>query len=247
MHSSKLLFLSYSIGALAAPSRLSYSIKERNNIPESWARVGDAPADHILNLRIGLKQSNEDGLENHLFEISDPTHHRYKQYLGLDEIVGLTQPSKETQESVEAWLQDHDIQDHTWNEPHRDWITVSVPIEKAEQLLQTKYSTYFHEESSDVVHRTHEWSLPKHLHEHIDVIQPTTSFFRASTKAPRGNTANLKRSFDLFDARKDKNVPKECKPASKAGHPDCIRALYGTIDVRIRLKCQTHLSTDRIL
>ena len=219
------------VGAVAAPSRLDYAVKERHSIPPSWRVVGDAPRDHILHLQIGLKQSNEDVLESHLLEISDPKHHRYKQYLSLDEITRLTQPSKETQERVEAWLDDHDVREYIWNEPSRDWISVNITIEKAGALLQTKYSTYLHLDSSASVYRTKQWSLPKHLHEHIDVIQPTTSFFRAAPRLPRENIADIDARSVLIRGRDSADsLSKVCKESTTT--PECVRTLYGTINVR---------------
>jgi tripeptidyl-peptidase-1 len=232
MHFSRLPLVWFfcAVGAVAAPSWLEYAVKESHKIPPSWIEVGDAPKQHILHLQIGLKQSNEDILENHLLEISDPKHHRYKQYISLHEIARLTQPSKETQERVEAWLHDHDVRQYVWNEPARDWISATVTIQKAEALLQTKYSTFLHLESSASVHRTQEWSLPKHLHEHIDVVQPTTSFFRAAPKSPRGITADIRARSGLIHERDSVvDLSKICKASVTT--PACVRTLYGTIDV----------------
>jgi tripeptidyl-peptidase-1 len=41
---------------------------------------------------------------------------------------------------------------------------------------------YVHNDGSTLV-RTSEWSLPEHLHNHVDLVQPTTSFFRNSKQA----------------------------------------------------------------
>jgi tripeptidyl-peptidase-1 len=40
------------------------------------------------------------------------------------------------------------------------------------------YHVWNHLESGDSIIRTSSYSLPQHLHEHIDVIQPTTAFAR---------------------------------------------------------------------
>lgn len=46
-----------------------------------------------------------------------------------------------------------------------------------------KYRVYKHEESGDYLVRTTGYSLPQHLHEHVDVVQPTTSFGRFKKQA----------------------------------------------------------------
>ena len=48
--------------------RNTYSIKDFHHVPHQWTRVGPAPAEHIINLNIGLKQSHFDELEKQLYE-----------------------------------------------------------------------------------------------------------------------------------------------------------------------------------
>jgi tripeptidyl-peptidase I len=45
-----------------------YAVKERHIVPQKWTRLGRAPADAVLELRIALKQSKFDELERHLYE-----------------------------------------------------------------------------------------------------------------------------------------------------------------------------------
>jgi tripeptidyl-peptidase I len=65
--------------------------------------------------------------------------------------------------------------------PSKDWIEVTINVESAERLLDTKDYVFEHEDGSRLV-LTPEWSFPLHLHEHVDTIQPTTSFFRSSAQ-----------------------------------------------------------------
>jgi len=48
--------------------RSSYAVKDSFHVPRKWERIGDAPPDHTIRLNIGLKQSNFDELERHLYE-----------------------------------------------------------------------------------------------------------------------------------------------------------------------------------
>jgi tripeptidyl-peptidase-1 len=59
-------------------SRTPYAVKDRHNVPRQWSRVGQAPALHIIELQIGLKQGNFDELERHLYEgrTQPPTSHK---------------------------------------------------------------------------------------------------------------------------------------------------------------------------
>jgi tripeptidyl-peptidase I len=56
--------------ASAVPShaRSTYEVKERHFVPRRWQRVRRAPADHVIDLQIGVKHGNFAGLEKRLNE-----------------------------------------------------------------------------------------------------------------------------------------------------------------------------------
>jgi tripeptidyl-peptidase I len=177
--SSQLLACAFSaalsVDALPQSARSEYAVKERHFVPRAWTEVGDVSKTETINLQIGLKQQNEGLVEKHLLEVSDPAHARYGQHLTDEEIAEIVAPTDEAVNLVHEWLTDHGITKFGYS-PARDWVSVVTTIEKAEELLQTKYSKYRHH-SGKAISRAKEWSLPIHLHEHIDVVQPTTSFF----------------------------------------------------------------------
>ncbi|KAK5173192.1 uncharacterized protein LTR77_003314 [Saxophila tyrrhenica] len=217
----------------AASPRPDYAVKESHFVPEGWRAVGDAPKDSPIQLHIGLKQANDYAIESHLLEISDPNHHRYQQYLSPDEIAGLTRASTETQDLVKAWLEDHGIQRHTLDDSHSDWIVVDVTIGMAEELLRAKYSSFASLDGDATLYRTHEFSLPPHLHKHIDVIQPTTSFFRAEPKTPTIDVLGNDTDYGFLQKRAASGIPEECEEFSV--NPTCIRKLYGAYDYKPQL------------
>ena len=49
-------------------SRTAYAVKEAHRVPRRWVKLGRAPADRMMNLQIGVKQSQFDELERHLYE-----------------------------------------------------------------------------------------------------------------------------------------------------------------------------------
>ena len=54
-----------------------FSVKhEWADIPNGWELHGPAPAEHKMDLRIGLKQDKMDKLIASLYEVSDPSHER---------------------------------------------------------------------------------------------------------------------------------------------------------------------------
>lgn len=190
MHYSKLVSSLNAVVALQLGSsraspvtpRSSYAVKERHAPPRAWANVGPASGTEHVNLKIGLKQSNEGTIEQHLLQVSDPSHSRYGQHLSADEVHDIIRPSDETLRLVSDWLVSNNVTGFSHN-PSKDWISVALPLDKVEDLLQTKYYLFEHKQDGTTVARAPEWSLPLHLHEHIDVVQPTTSFFRPTPRA----------------------------------------------------------------
>lgn len=100
--SISLLFL-HLASAIAAPlaAYSNYAVRDSLKVPAGWTEIGEAPKDQLVHLQIGLKPSDENTLERHLLEISDPAHPRYKQYLSTEEIATLITPSDDTQTLVE--------------------------------------------------------------------------------------------------------------------------------------------------
>ncbi|KAF3761352.1 tripeptidyl peptidase [Cryphonectria parasitica EP155] len=221
------LLLAFSLlagSALAKPvkQRSGFAVKDTHYVPRKWTQVGYPEADHTISLRIGLKQGSFSELERHLYEVSDPDHSRWGKHLKSHEVASLLEPADETFDLVHEWLADNGIAtDGLRYSPAKDWITVAVPVEQVEQMLDTKYAVYRHEDGTELV-RTPKWSLPAHLHDHIDTIQPTNSWFRAKPKA-------VGPAMEYYT---DANVSDVC--VSDAVTPTCIRTLYGTIDYQVQ-------------
>ncbi|KAH0378072.1 tripeptidyl-peptidase 1 precursor, partial [Aureobasidium melanogenum] len=234
--------------AIAAPKFAAdlYSIKERHKIPPGWKEIGAVPDSHSINLHVGLTQNNQADIERHVLKASNPSHPGYGQYLSAGEIQNLIAPADETVRMVSTWLTEHGIIAATLS-PAKDWITANVPVRRAESLLNTTYSVYQHQDGSTLI-RAPEWSLPQHLHDHIDLIQPTSSFFRASKLTsdamPERGPIEWHKSLskDWWKAPKNHNsstchVSSLCNvtATNSAGATitatslDCLRCLYGTI------------------
>lgn len=153
---------------------LSIFDKITNPAP-GWVSAGDAPADAILHMHIGLKHGDIAGLEKKLLDVSNPSSPNYGQWLSKAEVEQYTTPSSTTSALVKTWLAANGITEDAIQQPTPDWISFAVPVSKAESLLQAKY-TLFRGADNKATARTLEYSLPQLLHDHIDTIQPTTVF-----------------------------------------------------------------------
>jgi len=103
------------------------------------------------------------------------------QHLTYEEVNDLIKPTDNTLDLVHEWLEANGIIYVTYS-PTIDWINIDVNIQTTKRLLDAEYYTFQHEDGTKVV-RAPEWSLPKHLHKHVNTIQPTTSFMRPVKRA----------------------------------------------------------------
>ncbi|KAJ7881181.1 peptidase S8/S53 domain-containing protein [Mycena leptocephala] len=200
-------------------------------IPRGWEFHSTPAEDHLLDMRIGLKQSKLEELISSLYEVSDPAHERYGQHLSKEEVDALVAPHPDSVEAVESWLQHHGINpaDAHFRSAGGEWITIRVSVAQAERMLDTKYGVYYHAASGSSVVRTMEYSLPAELHSHIDVVTPTTYFgtFHSmrSTSFVQPQTTPLANSDSFAAEISPLAVPASCGTTVT---PACLRAMYNT-------------------
>lgn len=167
--------------------------------------------------------------------VSDPSHARYGQHLTPAEVNELVRPSQEALSDVHDWLQNHGV-DRAHFSPAKDWIKVQLPIIDIERLLDTKYFVYEHKDGTQLV-RAPAWSLPSHLHQHIETIQPTNSFYRPNARRRTVDTVqpNSKLVKELTPRvertpklARDDTLSQVCITDSVT--PNCLRTMYGTVN-----------------
>lgn len=166
--------------------------------------------------------------------VSDPDSDRYGQHLSQSEISKLVKPSTDTLNQVHTWLHSNGISgDQLQYSTAKDWISLSLPVSTLEDLLQTKYSVFQHT-TGDLAIRTDSgsYSLPASLHDHVDLISPTNSFFRPRSR----NGAKVIKAYGASEEKTSlwermasyPSVADVCDTENVT--PECIRTYYGTID-----------------
>ncbi|KAF8752848.1 Subtilisin-like protein [Rhizoctonia solani] len=145
-------------------------------IPSGWTRVARAPADHNIDLRVGLKQARMTDLLAILDEVSNPASTKYGKHLSKEDVDKLVAPRGESVESVEKWLRSH------------------VPRKDAGYQIQ-----YLPPYLWDPYVRSESYALPRSLDSHIDVVQPTTYFGRINERSTVESSSELeKRASTVF-------------------------------------------------
>ncbi|KAI0287620.1 tripeptidyl peptidase A [Russula brevipes] len=158
-------------------------LKDSVSPPRDWVDLGRAPPTQYIPLRIALPQARFSELESQLYQMSNPHHPRYGQHLMKEQVEELVRPNQRSVEAVDAWLADYGIVGDRMirRSPGGDWVTIIVPVAVAEEMLDTEFHLWKQSRDGDnegVVIRTTHYSLPEHLHAHIELVQPTTYFGR---------------------------------------------------------------------
>lgn len=225
------LLLARVIHVHPTPLTSDYQVKERHPLPYGWTRQGDADSSQTIELQVVLKQRRFEELEQHVVEISDPSHARYGQHLSKDEVNALSGSDPKALEEVLHWL-DVRLENGLGESKYRssgNILSIALPISHAEALLDTKFDAYRHEDGSTLT-RTLEWKLPLHLHDHIDTIQPTTSFVRhvPPTRAwVGGETRDISTLVGRRDADQRTTIEQACN--TSAITPLCLRTLVSAL------------------
>ncbi|KAF2161434.1 hypothetical protein M409DRAFT_69783 [Zasmidium cellare ATCC 36951] len=240
---------------LAVPlsSRTDYAIKSSHIAPREWTKLSRADLDHLISLRIGLKQNQFDELERHLYEVSDPNHSRYGQHLSLEDVQGLSAPTEHSCDSVHEWLEGHGItRDHVEYSPAKDWFKMTLPVWQVEKLLDTEYHQYGHENGKQIV-RTTQYSLPKSLHNHIDVVQPTNFFGNWKLHSTDSRIADLSVPVEEASVQSSSSsaaaaaAPASCVTGSQAVSLQCLRDFYRTSNYTPQVPKKNYVGTTNYL
>lgn len=192
--------------------------ERRDAVPSGFVHSGAAPASEPLNLRINLVQSNLAGLESALNAAAIPTSPSYGKWLSKEEVEVFARPSDETTAAVTQWLSENGVE-FSPASAAGDWISLSVPAAKANELFKADFSVFTHIASGQQSIRTMEYSLPASLQAHIKLVTPTTSF-----NAPRRAGPVLVKS--------EAAAPQGPTPAASAAGcsstitPTCLQSMY---------------------
>ncbi|KAI0823314.1 family S53 protease [Trametes gibbosa] len=188
-------------------------------IPEGFVHSGAAPQDKVLNLRLALVQSDTEGLQKALMDVSTPSSALYGQHLSKDEVEKFVAPSPDSVAAVNAWFAENGIEAKTIS-PAGDWLSFSVPVSKANQLLDADFSIFTHQETGQTSIRTLAYSIPADLKAHIDLVHPTITFPNPFARLPAMiSPPKIKPTANLTSNA----VPASC---SSVITPACLQALY---------------------
>ncbi|KAJ7314307.1 family S53 protease [Mycena albidolilacea] len=196
-------------------------VERRDSPPPGFSRIGSAPANDVLNLRLALAQGNIEGLHDTVYEISTPGSSRYGQYLTAAEVAQYVSPSAETLSQVNSWLAASDLTASPLT-PAGDWISVNMTITQANSLLAADFATFQNEDTNQTVVRTLSYSIPSALKTSVDWVHPTTGF---PTASGGGFPTFINKTSGAPVPKAPRAVPDDCR--GDTWTLPCILQLYG--------------------
>ncbi|KAJ7366057.1 family S53 protease [Mycena albidolilacea] len=218
MSVTSLFFASLIAFAAAGPAFQNFVVQDSlSSVPQGFSKVGPAADSTTLNLRIALASSDFAGLEKALYDVSTPSSSNYGNHLSKDEVNAFLAPTADAASAVQAWLDSHGLT-ATKSSAAGDWLSLSVPVSKANELFNAKYENFEHVASGKTYARTLSYSLPSEVADHVAAVHPASTF---------NNPTSLKPV--LSAPKTSSGISTDATPASCATTitPACLQSLYG--------------------
>lgn len=212
----------------AAPSLSSdlAVLESLPRIPAGWHQGALVPASERLRFRVAVKHENSFAFEQHVIDISTPSHPKYGQHMKRDELKAMLRPSSDASTAILTWLTGQGVSTNDI-EDDGDWIIFHVIAIDAERILNTRFHYYSDSTSAVKVIRTLQYSIPEKLGKYIQMIQPTTHF--GGMRPQRSTIAD---SF-IVDSPRDavalsgQNNGYNATFCNSTVTVDCLKHLYG--------------------
>ncbi|KZV69230.1 family S53 protease-like protein [Peniophora sp. CONT] len=195
--------------------------ERRETVPTGFVKVGAAPKQETLTLRLGLVQGDMSALEERLYAVSTPSSSEYGKFLSKEEVESFVTPKQETIDSVNAFLSENGIKSSAYS-PAGDILQIDLTVEQANSLFATTFDTFKHTSTGSETVRTLEYSIPVSLKDHLSFVHPTTMFPVQLNHQPL--TIKPVPAQSNSSLTKDATVPASC---SSTITPACLQAMYG--------------------
>lgn len=215
----------------------SETVEFLRRVPDGWRDVGAPAENHKLHFRIAVRSENRELLDRTLMEVSTPSHPRYGQHLKRQELKNLIKPRAESTNAVLSWLEQSGIEARDIKNDG-EWINFYAPVKRAEEMMGTAFRTYESTVHSNIKRiRSLDYSVPKNIRSHIDIIQPTTRF--GNIRAER-NQILYKENLPFTAAAINATCNTTITPA-------CLADLYNFADYKADPKAEVVLGVNGFL
>ena len=186
---------------LIVDSQATHIQKESIIKRESMKKKSRASGEMIHEVIFAIKQNNLDTLDAMLLERSTPGSPTYQQWMTFEEI-GDYISNPDSANAVKNWLGTNGITTH-WESPRKEYLKAKASIAKWEELFAAEFFEWeddkMHEDAKHFI-RSEDYSLPDHVHPHIEAVFNTVQapphlrkkFYRKDETATTAMKSNLR-------------------------------------------------------
>jgi tripeptidyl-peptidase-1 len=221
-----------------------YEIFEQvQNVPNGWSKGSKPQPWTTIQFRLELRGPGGTDLERLAIDLATPGHPKYGRHMKREEVEDLLRPASAVSGQVLSWLDSEGVSNDTI-ESYGNWISFEATLSQAEQMLKTRFFYYHHKISQTTVLRTLGYSLPREIHPHVHLIQPTTRFAKPGAHGNGRLYARGALPVDQPIVATPEDLTAECGTVMR---PDCLRELYGLHDTRAKPDPQNRLGVSGFL
>jgi len=161
---------------------------ERNSVPQGWVKSAPAAPNAKVHFHLALTQQNLDVLEKTFWEVSNPEHENFQNFMTADEIQRLVAPKPENREVVMNWLKDHNVKQYNdFIDSVEGWTTVA----EAEKMFGARFYEFKNVNTGKkLIKAFGQVSIEKEVHDVIDAVHAISEFpmprYTNKKKVPKG-------------------------------------------------------------
>ncbi|KAJ6565665.1 family S53 protease [Mycena sp. CBHHK59/15] len=187
-----------------------------SNVPSGFKALGSPSPTQEIKLFIALVQSNITGLAKVVDAVSIPSSPSYGQYLTAAEVAQYVKPPADSVSTVMDWVTPNVASVKPFS-PAGDILQVSLTVEQAEGLFNTKFSTYTHSANGQEMIRALNYYLPSTVQQHILHVHPISAFTPPPQRPSQNTVYKRKATLDR----------RQLAPCEDIVRPVCIQEFYG--------------------
>lgn len=208
--------------------------KEIKKVPANWqlAASAEVSEDRVFNVIIALKQRNTDKLARMFESRTNPESPEYGQWLSIEQLTAIVEPSQETIDTVSKWLSTHGARKMALDR-NRDHIAFDATLSSLRKMFEVEFAAYTHRKTGRMhVTAVGTPSVPGFVAAHMDFAVGFTGFpsepRKATAQGPR--KADPKPETDFYQVgpvklRERYNVTTLQKPV--AGNKQAVAEFQG--------------------
>jgi len=158
----------------ASTASASVKLFTSSSVPTGWRRSTAADLASPVHFHVALQQENLDQLDRIFWEVSDPQHANYQQFLSPDEILSLVKPKEHKRQAVFDWLAASGVEQIA---DFIDSVEVWTTVEIASKMFECPFYSYVHQETGkSIVKAAGSVFVPEQVYDAIDSVLGLATF-----------------------------------------------------------------------